>query len=218
MLTLFRQIKNGDFDFRNFLPGNTLRDLQNSESPTRSRDPLPPELKQRVRRAVQALPPPPPFVEAVRETLDETLQEWLDQPLEASNSLTVLSSPVEAIARLLKVSVDGWQPKHRIPIRQLGWTERPADPATLQAKLLSQLGRGLPLATRQQREIVVIPNLSWCFLRCAEGLEGIDYLRKAIVTERSRFWIVGCGTLAWNYLDLVCKIAAYYQRHSFLPE
>ncbi|MDY7014649.1 MAG: ArsR family transcriptional regulator, partial [Cyanobacteriota bacterium] len=24
--------------------------------------------------------------------------------------------------------------------------------------------------------------------------------------------------LAWNYLDLVCKIAAYYQRHSFLPE
>ncbi|MDY6781457.1 MAG: ArsR family transcriptional regulator [Cyanobacteriota bacterium] len=220
MLNLFRQIKDGDFDVRKLLQSFFSRDRQSSQSSEswrRSRD-LPPEIKQHARRAIQDLSPPPPFLETVREELDEAIQDWLDQPLEASNSLIVASNPVEAIARILQFSVEEWQPQSQIPIRHLGWTQRPSDPANLQAKLLAQLGRGLPLATKQQREIVVIPNLSWCFLRCAEGLEGIEYLRKAIVAERSRFWVIGCGTLAWNYLDLVCKIAAYYPLHCSLPQ
>lgn len=218
MLNLFRQLKNWYLQSRSLLETAFSRDRSGNAASARSQTELPPAIAQRTRETLQALPIPPALVKTVRDTLDDAIEQWLEQPVAGENSLTLLSSPIEPIARILSASLEDWQPKNDIPIRMLNWTERPTDPTTLQTKLVAQLGRGLPCGTNRPQEIVVIPNLSWCFLRCAEGLDGIEYLRKTIATERSRFWVVGCGKLAWNYLDLVCKIAAYYQQNFSLPQ
>lgn len=55
----------------------------------------------------------------------------------------------------------------------------------------------------------MIPNLCWCFLRSAEGLEGVDYLRDSLLGDRTQFWIIGSGQVGWEYLKATLKFHAY---------
>ncbi|MEL7351336.1 MAG: helix-turn-helix domain-containing protein [Cyanobacteria bacterium P01_A01_bin.116] len=57
--------------------------------------------------------------------------------------------------------------------------------------------------------IAVIPNLCWCFLRSADGLEGIDYLQDTLLSDRAQFWVIGSGQVGWEYLKSSLKIHAY---------
>ena len=70
----------------------------------------------------------------------------------------------------------------------------------------------------EQLEVVVIPNLSWCFLRSIEGLEGIEYLQ-SLLCDRSnhRFWIIGAGEVGWEYSNSVCNLEAYCGKVFSLP-
>ena len=62
---------------------------------------------------------------------------------------------------------------------------------------------------QREKSIAVIPNLSWCFLRSAEGLDGIDYLRDSLLSDRTQFWVIGSGQVAWQYLNSILKLQAY---------
>ena len=92
------------------------------------------------------------------------------------------------------------------------------DPETqnIKTKLQQQLGRGL-VTTSKQSEVVVITNLSWCFLRCVDGLEGIDYLQDVLLQDDSRFWVIGAGKVGWEYLDHVSHFKAYCGEYFELP-
>ena len=73
-------------------------------------------------------------------------------------------------------------------------------------------------AEPRQQSAIVLPELTQCFVRCIEGLEGVLYLRKEILKDCDRFWIVGCNHWAWEYLSYVCQINAYFDRTVALPE
>ncbi|MBE9116177.1 MarR family transcriptional regulator [Lusitaniella coriacea LEGE 07157] len=215
-MNLFRQFKNWYLQYRGLFGTWISRDSKEPTPPEPTLAELPHAIAQRIKVKTQELPIPPAIATTVREAVNEALEEWQEQPVLATNSLVLLGNSVEPIARILSESLEELQDEIDIPIRLLQWVRRPADPNTLQEKLVAQLGRGLPIESKQQPEIVIIPNLSWCFLRSAEGLDGIEYLRDNVLSERSRFWIVGCSKIAWNYLNLVSKIEAYYQKQFFL--
>ncbi|MGB7520886.1 MAG: hypothetical protein WA896_14755 [Spirulinaceae cyanobacterium] len=107
--------------------------------------------------------------------------------------------------------------KQQIPYKFLPWNERPHDFRNIPEKLRSQLGRATLAAEEGFEEIVVIPNLSWCFLRGVEGLDGVDYLRDIVLKDRSRFWLIGAQQISWQYLNYVDKIEAYFDQTFSLP-
>jgi len=55
----------------------------------------------------------------------------------------------------------------------------------------------------------VIPDLCWCFLRSADGLDGLDYLQDLLPCDRTRFWVLGSGMVGWEYLKSTIKFHAY---------
>ena len=57
--------------------------------------------------------------------------------------------------------------------------------------------------------LAVIPNLDWCFLRSADGLDGIDYLQELLLDDHHQFWIIGSGKVGWEYLHSTLKLGAY---------
>ena len=59
------------------------------------------------------------------------------------------------------------------------------------------------------KELMVIPNLSWCFLRSVSGLNGIDYLQDLLPSNHGRFWVMGSGIVGWEYLKSTLKFHAY---------
>ncbi len=64
---------------------------------------------------------------------------------------------------------------------------------------------------------MLVPLLDWCFLRCVDGFDGIEWLQTTVLGDRARFWVLGCNTWAWQYLDQVCQISAYFQQQFVLP-
>ena len=192
-------------------------DQKETPEPEETLAELPPALAEKLIKATQNLPSNPADQEAVRSTLDSAFKQWRSHPQTADNSLAVLSSPVASVARILTESIEDWGAEHHIRVRLLQWIARPSDPENIKMRLQKQLGRGLSTANPQQLEVVVIPNLSWCFLRCFEGLEGIEYLRDVLLQDRSRFWVIGAGQIGWEYLQAVCNIKAYCEEF-ILPD
>ncbi|NEO31265.1 MAG: MarR family transcriptional regulator [Symploca sp. SIO3C6] len=184
--------------------------------PERPLTELPLEIRQRLLKTTQSLPSPPAELEVVQNKVNSALEWWRSQPSVAANSLVIFSSPVEPGAILLNKSIEAWASKHQTPIQILQWQQRPADPTSIKKKIQTQLGLG-SLTTSQQQEIVVIPQLSRCFLRCVEGLGGIEYLRDTILQNRSRFWLIGSSQICWDYLDYLCKVKAYFEQSLRLP-
>ena len=126
-----------------------------------------------------------------------------NNPLAADNSLVFLSSPVTTVSRTLTESLQNWASEREIPLRPLQWIGRPEKAESIKTKLQHQLGRGLVTTESKQPEVVIIPNLSWCFLRCVDGLEGIDYLQDVLLQDDSRFWVIGGGKV-WLGIPQSC--------------
>ncbi|MEL7071276.1 MAG: hypothetical protein AAGN15_21870 [Cyanobacteria bacterium J06581_3] len=59
------------------------------------------------------------------------------------------------------------------------------------------------------KELMVIPNLSWCFLRSVSGLDGLDYIQDLLPSNHRRFWVMGSGIVGWEYLKSTLKFHAY---------
>ena len=203
-------------DKRSFVFSWFSSDRQETPEPEETLADLPPPLAEKLTEATQNLPSNPGDQEAVQSALDSALERWQSHPHTADNSLVMLSSPAAAVSRILTESIENWGAERQIPVRLLQWVARPSDPETFKPRLQKQLGRGVLLPSKSQ-EIIVISNLSWCFLRCIDGLDGVDYLRDVLLQDRSRFWLIGLGQVGWEYLDAVCHIKSYFSE-SPLPE
>lgn len=193
-------------------------DQTKCQEPEHSLSELPPPLLEKLIAALQNLPSHPTSQDAIHSALDQALEQWRSHPCPTNNSIVILSSPVTAVSRLLTEQSRHWATQQQIPIRLLQWIGRPVASATMQTKLQQQLGRGLSTPASGQLEIVVIPNLSWCFLRSVDGLTGIDYLQDVLLPDSSRFWVLGSGQVAWQYLKAVCHLEAYCSETLLLPK
>jgi hypothetical protein len=175
---LFSQLKNWYLKYKDQFASWFSQDRQEPTPPKQSLAELPPKLAEQFKHSIQNLSTALATQKAIQEKTFASIQQWQKQPDTTGNSLIILSSPVESIGRILSESLTELEAEIELPVRLLEWVERPTDIEKIVDKLVQQLGRGTITTTQQPREIVVISNLSWCFLRSVEGLEGIDYLKR----------------------------------------
>ena len=218
MGTLFNQFQTWLAENRNSLLSRFSTDEQETQEPEKSLAELPPSVSSKLVAAVDKLPSDNPDVEAIQSTLDKAFEKWLSNPKIADNSLVVLSSPVTTVSRILTESLQDWASEREINLRPLQWIARPQAVEDIARRLRQQLGRGTLTVGSKQPEVVVIPNLSWCFLRSVDGLEGIDYLQDVLLQDNSRFWVIGAGKVGWEYLNHVSHFKAYCGEYLELPQ
>ena len=217
--------------FRHWLPAKPK--AARTETPSL---PLPEAVRSQLRQAIAALPTPNPYSETIREALGETIAAWRQQP-EGNNVLVVLGSPIEPLGRIVEQALSDWPALDPRSLRMLRWSGIPTNPEAFVAGLRKDIREQLkgeteapenvPLrfsadgvqldAELRRQAAIVLPELTQCFVRCIEGLEGVLYLRKEILKDCDRFWIVGCNHWAWEYLSYVCQMNAYFDRTVALP-
>ena len=173
---------------------------------------------------------PPPYAEAIARCLDEHISAWQKSPTTTPNSVVVLGHPISSISRILVGGIEQYRSEHReeaadkpLAINLLDWVERPPKSTNIATQIKEKLGQpehdehpddyrdgsGAREDELTDLNLAIIPNLSWCFLRSVEGLEGIDYLQDTLLRDRSQFWIIGSGQVGWDYLNSTLKLDAY---------
>ncbi|ELS04240.1 hypothetical protein Xen7305DRAFT_00039680 [Xenococcus sp. PCC 7305] len=203
----------------NNLPGlnslfaeNITDSLKTSES-EKLLDELSPEMYQQLVDAVENLPINQAEQQAIISSVDEKFESWQKAPNQANNSVLILSSPVTAVSSILSEALEEWAEQKKVSIRILPLTSRPTAIASIKTKLehyLESLSTSNN-STKQQPEVIIIPNLSWCFLRSLEGLAGIEYLQSLLCQNpQNRFWVVGANQVGWTYLNVVFSLQAYF--------
>ena len=205
---------------RHFIFSWYTKDSQETQEPERSLVELPKEVREKIVNAVENLPSNSADTEAIASALDEAFALWQEDPNNATNSVVILSSPVTAVSRVLSETLQEWAKQKQVPMKLLPFTARPDAIESIKSKLEHYIERKSTqnYSETQKLEIVVIPNLSWCFLRSLEGLEGIDYLRSLLCDgSKNRFWIVGSGQVGWEYLNSMYNLEAYCGRVDSLP-
>ncbi|MGB3760015.1 MAG: helix-turn-helix domain-containing protein [Rivularia sp. (in: cyanobacteria)] len=217
MGTLFNRFETWLLDNRKTLMSRFSTDEQETPEPEKTLIELPSALASKLIAAVDELPTDNPDMEAIQSKLNEAFEKWRSNPQAADNSVVILSSPVTTVSRTLNESLKDWASEREIPLRPLQWIGRPEKAEDIVTKLRQQLGRGMLPTDSKQSEVVVISNLSWCFLRCVDGLEGIDYLQDMLLQDDSRFWVIGGGKVGWEYLNHVSHFKAYCGEYLELP-
>ena len=218
---MFKSFRNWLANNRQFLFSRYTEDSQETQEPERSLIQLPPQIRQQLLERIENLPINPHDQQAIAEKLDEVFDLWRDNPESTNNSLVILSSPVTGVSRILTETLEDWAEQKQIPIRLLPLKARPEIADTIESKLKHYLEEEFvrEAAGDRQPEIVVLPNLSWCFLRSIEGLTAIEYLQSRLYDGfPDRFWIVGAGQVGWEYLNSVTKLEAYCGDVFTLPE
>lgn len=225
---MFKNFRNWLANNRHFLFSRYTKDSQETQEPERTLIQLPSDIRQKLVERIENLPINPHDSQAIAEKLDEVFDLWRDNP-DSNNSLVILSSPVTGVSRILTETLEDWAKQKQITIRLLPLKARPEIADTIESKLKHYLeeefvreaagdreGDGSP---NPSPEIVVLPNLSWCFLRSFEGLTGIEYLQSRLCDGfPNRFWIVGAGQVGWEYLNSVTQLEAYCKDVLTLPE
>ena len=218
---MFEQFRNWLANNRSFLFSRYTKDSLATQEPERTLIELPPDIRQKLVDGIENLPSNSGDRQAVMEKLDEIFELWQNNPDNGNNSLVVLSSPVVAVSRILTSAIGDWAEQKQIPVRLLPLKARPEIADTIKSKLKRYLEEEFveEAAGTDQSEIVVLPNLSWCFLRSWNGLEGIEYLQSRLCDGfKDRFWIIGGGQVGWEYLNSVSNLEAYCTEVFTLPE
>lgn len=193
---------------------------------------IPSGLQNQLLQQIQKLPTPTAYRTYIQKETAKAIKIW-QQDLEAPNILVFLSSPVESISKILTDSLTEWPDRPLAVTTPIPCSVRPHDPL----RLIDQMQEALkpyeevamntsedPDAAptnellKKRNELIVIPCLEQCFLRCIGGWDGIEYLRNLAINHRNCFWVIGCNHWAWDFLDFVCQISAYFSEAKALPE
>lgn len=221
-------------DRRHFRIAWFEKDPQLTPEPEEALTELPDDVSQALVDAINDLPSQPQEVECVLEALDSAIAKWRANPHLANNSLVILAHPVSSVSRILTEGLHKLRSQKEDPldIKLLDWVERPLKQENLKQQIKEKLGwkesnfpndwetenndahnmeRSSYKDSRKTKptSLAVIPNLCWCFLRSAEGLEGVDYLQETLLSDRAQFWAIGSGQVGWEYLKSTLKLHAY---------
>lgn len=157
-------------------------------------------LQKELREIVGNLSTPPSYRDRIAQAVRSAVEQWRDRP-HAPNSLVILSAPVEPIESLLKEVVEEVSRSQNLPLQLLELSEAPTIHPEGQVKeFLARLN--------SKPQFLSVPSLSSCFLRCIGGLDGIELLRETVFTNRECFWVIGCNSWAWQYLEETHSIEA----------
>ena len=193
MATVLQRFKTWIFKSRSFIFSWYTKDRNQLQEPTKSLVELPSSLREKLIAATNKLSDNPTNTEVIRSSIDEAFERWRDRHESAENSIVILTSPVMVVSRIIIAILENWATQKQVSVKILPWNSRPSDPESIKPKLQQYLEREATETATKQPEVIVIPNLSWCFLRSMDGLDGIDYLQKMLLHDSYRFWIIATG-------------------------
>ena len=179
---------------------------------------LPPVVVSSLTKAIQNLPVASQHTKELQSNLEQALKVW-EEDNDAANELVILSSPVEPLSKILRETFKNWQPPEGWNLKLLSRSTRPDNCLNISQILKTDLGIDPEPNQNSEslKQLIVIPSLELYFLRQIYGLDAIEYLRELIFKDTSHFWLIGCNNLAWEYLDYVYKISAYFEKTISLP-
>lgn len=194
---------------------------------------LPDLLTNQLRGKIEALPSPPAYQESVQTAIARGVEAW-QQNLESPNSLVILGNPVESIDKIIGDSLAEWPGMESLEIiNPLANWQRLSQPLATTERIKQRL-QSCPVidlnfeadgaekeshdCLGDRQHLVIIPCLEQCFLRCIGGWESIEFLRDLTIHNRQCFWLIGCNHWAWDFLDFVCQVSAYFNAIHPLPE
>ena len=169
---------------------------------------LPSDLFQTIEKDLNALPNHPEDWRCLQSAIEQAIGQWQADPLAHENGIAVISNPTDTVARLLCSNLLA-ELDINIKTQVLQWTERPAVEKISQRLSQAFAREKCSSGSQSKPEIMVIPQLEKCFLRSIDGLDGIEYLRDTLLSDRSRFWILGVSKMSCQYLSKVFDLDAY---------
>jgi hypothetical protein len=183
-----------------------------------------------VRQRLRALPYPASYLTAVADQIAEAIAAW-QSDLDAPNHLVLLGSPVDNTAAVLDAALTAdYAPELTASLdilRPLPWSIRPADPLLIETQLTEALARlqeaepidddDDPDDLARRHQVIVLPPLEQCYLRCIGGWRGIEWLRDTVNAQQNYFWVIPSNTWAWAFLNRVCQVEAYLNYTRPLP-
>jgi hypothetical protein len=183
-----------------------------------------------VRQRLRALPYPDSYLTAVADQIAEAIAAW-QSDLDAPNHLVLLGSPVDNTAAVLDAALTAdYAPELTASLdilRPLPWSIRPADPLLIETQLTEALARlqeaepidddDDPDDLARRHQVIVLPPLEQCYLRCIGGWRGIEWLRDTVNAQQNYFWVIPSNTWAWAFLNRVCQVEAYLNYTRPLP-
>jgi hypothetical protein len=229
LLNMFKQIR-GWFVGEGAQPAAQALGLNPNDQETDAHQ-LPEAIALSLETSIKELPSPTAHSNAVASVLTEVLERWHENT-DAPNCLVVLGNPTDHVHRLLHHVIKTWHHPIYSPILlQQQWSERPNNYLTIQSQLIDELeqtaksqhlslqfeGSAKGDRASSPQSLIVLPSLDWCFLRCVDGLSGIEYLQQLVLNSRRQFWLVGCNRWAWTFLNHVYQINAYFEQTLSLP-
>ncbi|MGK7922179.1 MAG: hypothetical protein AB4080_19450 [Trichodesmium sp.] len=180
---------------------------------------LPQNIISTLNQEIQGLPCHSKYIEILQSTLEESLSKWQENP--EANELVILSSSIEPLPQIIQTALTDWNYENLSKIKVLSWSNRPQNYCKIVPKLQKDLGLPAQLDfdnnSGKFQELIIIPCFEFCFLREIHGLDGIEFLRNRIFQDHSRFWLIGCNSLTWQYLDHVYQIKSYFEKTLSLP-
>lgn len=165
---------------------------------------LPSSYQQHLRQCLAELPIPEKIETTIKNGLSDAIASW-EHNNSTQNSLVFIGSPVEPLEDYLETLV---KPDcDRV-------FSFPSNTTPQQRKTqLNQALQEIP----PEAQTILIPNLAKGFLRCIRGLDAITTLQTAILENRDRFWIIGCPSWAWEFLQTTHQIKANLSQEIYLP-
>lgn len=194
---------------------------------------LPDVLIKQLLQHIAHLPSPPAYQTAVQKAIGDAVEVW-QKNLDAPNTLVILGSPVESINKIINDSLEEWSDRPDLEITNplVNWQRISNHLVTSQKiqqlfKPYSNIQQGIDPdldhvldagCLDQRRKLVIIPSLEQCFVRSIGGWESIEFLRDLAIQNRHCFWVMGCNHWAWDFLDFVCQVSAYFSQIYPLPK
>lgn len=222
MASLVQQFRQWLIKKRFFWVAWFAKDPKLTPEPDEALSQLPDELADQLIEMANQLPVHPREAAAVLESLQDAIALWKKSPREAPNSIVILSDPVSSAARILTSGLSQLESDESQlpPIKLLDWVGRPADARIIKQQVKEKLEISESETAEEKncgQALMVIPNLCWCFLRSAEGLDGLDYLQDLLPRNHAQFWILGSSIIGWEYLKCTLQFHAYCGNIVTLP-
>lgn len=194
---------------------------------------LPDTLLAELSQRLETLSSPLTYQTTIQEAIATRVATW-QKNLEAANHVVILAHPVEAIAKILEDSFAHWENPPALEIvTPFPALHRPRNPLTLSQRIQKALqpyphihlnpsqeaDHSLDVDALEERQtLIVIPCLEQCFLRSIGGWESVELLRDLMIQNPHCFWAIGCNHWAWDFLDFVCQVSAYFSEIQTLPK
>lgn len=181
---------------------------------------LPESQKTRLKNAFENLSIPLSYQEAIKSKLTESIAQWQKEE-SVNNSLLILGSPIENISKIVKETLAEWEEQELYSIKLFPSSSINSNCQTIKSQLLEEIGtykdNNKSKRLEEKPVLIIIPDLSKCFLRCVDGLEGVECIQDLLFKDNSRFWLIGCNDCAYEYFKIVYEFGSYFEEILSLP-